>query len=153
MVTYLRKSVNKAIHRNKSFTLTYLNEKGETHTIKKEQDLYSLCLTLMNEKELQENDIVEEYSYDIDNSCKYAWDFNTKKALFNLINNLKKLEFTLVQVTYNKNQIYSIKNENINLKELENVKKQRDIYKKQIDIQKEIINIYQDNEENEEQEI
>lgn len=153
MVTYLRKSINDVIHRNKKFTLTYLNEKGETHTLKSEKDLFSLCMALMNEKQLLENEIIEQYSFDIDNACRYAWGFDTKKALFAIINELEHFDITLLQVTYNKNQIYSFKNENINLEELKNVKEQRDVYKKQVDVQKEIIKMYQENDEDENEEL
>lgn len=59
MVTYLRKSINNVIHRNKKFSLTYLNEKGETRTLKSQKDLFSLCMALMNESELIENGIIE----------------------------------------------------------------------------------------------
>lgn len=153
MVTYLRKSINNVIHRSKKFRLTYLNEKGETRTLKNEKDLFSLCMALMNESELIEKGIIEQYTFDIDNSCKYVWGFDTKKALFTIINSLEHLDITLIQVTYNKNQIYSVRNENLKLEELENVKKQRDVYKKQVDIQKKIIEIYQDSEDDEELEI
>ena len=125
MVTYLRKSINNVIHRNKKFSLTYLNEKGETRTLRNQKDLFSLCMALMNESELIENEIIEQYTFDI----------------------------TLIQATYNKNQIYSFKNENLKLEELENVKQQRDVYKKQVDVQKKIIEIYQDSEDDEELEI
>ena len=141
MVTYLRKSINNVIHRNKKFSLTYLNEKGDTRTLKSQKDL------------LIENEIIEQYTFDIDNACRYAWGFDTKKALFTIINNLKYLDITLIQATYNKNQIYSFKNENLKLEELENVKQQRDVYKKQVDVQKKIIEIYQDSEDDEELEI
>ncbi len=153
MVTYLRKSINNVIHRNKKFSLTYLNEKGETRTLRNQKDLFSLCMALMNESELIENEIIEQYTFDIDNACRYAWGFDTKKALFTIINNLKYLDITLIQATYNKNQIYSFKNENLKLEELENVKQQRDVYKKQVDVQKKIIEIYQDSEDDEELEI
>lgn len=151
MVTYLRKSINDVIHKNKKFTLTYLNEKGETKTIKTKNDLFSLCMSLMNESELIDNEIIEQYSIDIDNACRYAWGFDTKKALFTIINNLEYFDITLIQATYDKNQIYSFKNENLKLAELENVKMQRDIYKKQVDVQKEIIKIYQDNDNEDEE--
>ena len=153
MVTYLRKSINNVIHRNKKFSLTYLNEKGEARTLRNQKDLFSLCMALMNESELIENEIIEQYTFDIDNACRYAWGFDTKKALFTIINNLKYLDITLIQATYNKNQIYSFKNENLKLEELENVKQQRDVYKKQVDVQKKIIEIYQDSEDDEELEI
>ena len=153
MVTYLRKSINNVIHRYKKFSLTYLNEKGETRTLRNQKDLFSLCMALMNESELIENEIIEQYTFDIDNACRYAWGFDTKKALFTIINNLKYLDITLIQATYNKNQIYSFKNENLKLEELENVKQQRDVYKKQVDVQKKIIEIYQDSEDDEELEI
>lgn len=153
MVTYLRKSINNVIHRNKKFSLTYLNEKGETKTLRNQKDLFSLCMALMSESELIENEIIEQYTFDIDNACRYAWGFDTKKALFTIINNLEHLDITLIQATYNKNQIYSFKNENLKLEELENVKQQRDVYKKQVDVQKKIIEIYQDSEDDEELEI
>ncbi len=153
MVTYLRKSINNVIHRNKKFSLTYLNEKGDTRTLKSQKDLFSLCMAVMNESELIENGIIEQYSFDIDNACRYAWGFDTKKALFTIINNLEHLDITVIQATYNKNQIYSFKNENLKLEELENVKQQRDVYKKQVDVQKKIIEIYQDSEDDEELEI
>ena len=153
MVTYLRKSINNVIHRNKKFSLTYLNEKGDTRTLKSLKDLFGLCMAVMNESELIENGIIEQYSFDIDNACRYAWGFDTKKALFTIINNLEHLDITVIQATYNKNQIYSFKNENLKLEELENVKQQRDVYKKQVDVQKKIIEIYQDSEDDEELEI
>ncbi len=153
MVTYLRKSINNIIHKNKKFTLTYMNEKGETRTLKSEKQLFSLCVALMKDSTLLENNIVEQYTFDIDNACRYAWGFDVKNALFTIINNISQFDITLVQVTYDKQQIYSLKDENLKLKELENVKQQRDVYKKQVDVQKEIIKIYQENDEDEELEV
>ena len=153
MVTYLRKSINNIIHKNKKFTLTYMNEKGETRTLKSEKQLFSLCVALMKDSTLLENNILEQYTFDIDNACRYAWGFDVKNALFTIINNISQFDITLVQVTYDKQQIYSLKDENLKLKELENVKQQRDVYKKQVDVQKEIIKIYQENDEDEELEV
>lgn len=154
MVTYLRKSLNKIIHNNKNYTLTYFNEKGEEKTLKKEKDLYELCLTIMNEQEMIDREIISTYSIDIDNACKYVWDFNSKKALLNIINERENLGITIIQATNNKEQFYSINNENIKKQELENVKKQRDVYKQQVDVQKEIIRIMsEEDNENEEMEI
>lgn len=149
MVTYLGKNLNDIIHRNKKFTLTYLNAKGKNRTIKTQKDLFSFCSSLMSEKCLMENGLVERYSIDIDSSCRYAWGFNVKKALFFVINNAEQFGITLVQATYNKTQIYSIKNENLKLEELDNIKMQRDVYKKQVEIQKGIIKLYQDDEDEE----
>lgn len=154
MVTYLRKSLNKIIHNNKNYTLTYFNEKGEERKLKKEKELYELCLCNMNEQEMIEKGIISQYSIDIDNACKYVWDFNIKKALLEIINERKKLGITIIQATYNKEQFYSINNENIKRQELENIKKQRDVYKQQVDVQKEIIRIMnEENSENEDMEI
>jgi len=147
MVTYLRKGINDVIHKNKKYTLTYLNENGENKVLKTEKELLQLCMALMSEEELLKNEIVERYSFDIDNACRYVWGFNTKKALFAIINSVENFGITILQATYNKQQIYSYMNENIRLEEFENVKKQRDVYKQQVDIQKEIIKIYQEDDE------
>lgn len=153
MVTYLRKGINDVIHKNKKFTLTYLNENGENKVLKNEKELLQLCMALMSEQELLKNEIVERYSFDIDNACRYVWGFNTKKALFAIINSVEHFGITILQATYDKQQIYSYMNENIKLEEFENVKKQRDVYKKQVDIQKEIIKIYQEDDEEEDLEV
>ena len=153
MVTYLRKGINDVIHKNKQFTLTYLNENGENKVLKTEKELLQLCMALMSEKELLKNEIVERYSFDIDNVCRYVWGFNTKKALFAIINSVEHFGITILQATYDKQQIYSYMNENIKLEEFENVKKQRDVYKQQVDIQKEIIKIYQEDDEEEDLEV
>lgn len=153
MVTYLRKGINNVINKNKKFTLTYLNENGENKVLKTEKELLQLCMALMNEQELLKNEIVERYSFDIDNACRYVWGFNTKKALFAIINSVEHFGITILQATYDKQQIYSYMNENIKLEELENVKKQRDVYKQQVDIQKEIIKIYQEDDEEEDLEV
>lgn len=149
METYLRNSISN--FKNKQFTLNYLNNKGETKNLKNKKDLFKLCIALMDESELIENGIIEQFTYDIDNSCRYAWGFNIKQALFTLINNIKDYDITLIQATYNKEQIYSINNEKLDMQELKNVKQQRDVYKKQVDVQKEIIKIYENQDEDDEE--
>lgn len=153
METYLRKSLNKIIHQNKKFTLTYLNPEGDTRKLRTQNDLFRLCIALMDDNELIENGIIGQFTYDIDNSCRYAWGFDTKKAIFTIINNIDKYDITLLQATYDKDQVYSFNNEKLKLKELNNIKEQRDVYKKQVDVQKEIIKLYEnENEDDEEDE-
>lgn len=151
METYLRKSLNKIIHQNKKFTLTYLNPEGDTRKLKTQNDLFRLCIALMDDNELIENGIIEQFTYDIDNSCRYAWGFDTKKAIFTIINNIDKYDITLLQATYDKDQVYSFNNEKLKLKELNNIKEQRDVYKKQVDVQKEIIKLYENESEDDEE--
>lgn len=151
METYLRKSLNKIIHQNKKFTLTYLNPEGDTKKLRTQNDLFRLCIALMDDNELIENGIIEQFTYDIDNSCRYAWGFDTKKAIFTIINNIDKYDITLLQATYDKDQVYSFNNEKLKLKELNNIKEQRDVYKKQVDVQKEIIKLYENESEDDEE--
>lgn len=153
METYLRKSLNKLVHQNKKFTLNYLNPEGQNRILKTQNDLFRLCIALMDDNELIENGIIEQYTYDIDNSCRYAWGFDTKKALFTIINNIDKYDITLIQATYNKEQIYSFNNEKLKLKELNNIREQRDVYKKQVDVQKEIIKLYENEDDEEDEEL
>lgn len=151
METYLRKSLNKIIHQNNKFTLTYLNPEGDTKKLRTQNDLFRLCIALMDDNELIENGIIEQFTYDIDNSCRYAWGFDTKKAIFTIINNIDKYDITLLQATYDKDQVYSFNNEKLKLKELNNIKEQRDVYKKQVDVQKEIIKLYENESEDDEE--
>lgn len=147
MVTYLKKNLDKAlIHRNKPYTITYLNKDGEYKTIKKEKDLYKLCTCLMDDTSLIENGIISTFTYDIDNACRYAWGFDTQSALYYILKNIGNLNSTIVQVTYAGNQMYSLKNNVINEKELQNLKMQVEAYREQVSIQKQIIKIYEDSE-------
>ena len=107
----------------------------------------------MSDEELIENNIIEQFTYDIDNSCRYAWGFDTKQALFTIINNIDKYDITLIQATYDKEQIYSINNEKLKLKELNNIREQRDVYKRQVDVQKEIIKLYENEDDEEDEEL
>lgn len=150
MVTYLKKNLDKlVVHRNKPYTITYLNQDGEYKTIKREKDLYKLCTCLMDDTSLIENGIISTFTYDIDNACRYAWGFDTKSAVYYILKNINELNNTIVQVTYAGKQMYSLKNNIINEKELENLRKQVETYKVQIDIQKEIIKIYEEEEKQE----
>ena len=149
MVTYLKKNLYKAvINRNKPYSITYLDKNGECKNIKKEKDLYKLCTCMMDDTALIENNIISTFTYDIDNACRYAWGFDTKSAIYFVLNHLKELNSTIVQVTYAGKQMYSLKNNVINEKELQNLKMQIEAYKEQVNIQKEIIKIYE--EENQE---
>lgn len=145
MVTYLKKNLDKlVIHRNKPYTITYLNKNGECQTIKKEKDLYKLCTCIMDDTALIENGIINTFTYDIDNCCRYAWGFDTKSAIYYILKNIKDLDKTIVQVNYAGKQMYSLKNNVINEKELEVLRKQIEVYREQIDVQKEIIKIYEE---------
>ncbi len=148
LVTYLRKNLDKAIiHRNKPYTITYLNQEGQYKTIKKENDLYKLCTCIMDDTSLIENNIITTFTYDIDNCCRYAWGFDTKSAIYYILNNIQNLNNTIVQVTYAGKQMYSLKNNVINEKELQNLKMQVQAYKEQVNIQKEIIKIYEEEQQ------
>ena len=149
MVTYLRKNLDKVIHRNKPYSLTYLGKNGECETIKKEKDLFRLCSCLMEDTELIENGIISTFTYDIDNCCRYAWGFDTKSAIYYLLNNIQEFGSTVVQINYAGKCMYSLKNNLINQKEINNLRLQVEAYKEQVKVQKQIIQIYE-GEENQE---
>lgn len=149
MVTYLKKNLNKVIHRNKPYSLTYLGKNGDCKTIKKEKDLYKLCSYLMDDTSLIEEGIISTFTYDVDNCCRYAWGFDTKSAIYYLLNNIEEFNNTVVQINYAGKCMYSLKNNIVNQKEIDNLRLQVQAYREQVNIQKQIIKIYE-GEENQE---
>ena len=116
----------------------FLNQKFETYykLDKKEIDLYKICNQLYETKNLIDKGIIASSKYDYDECCSYVYGFNTRKAIDLIKKHIQDLGVTIIQITLDKEQVYSVQN----LTEvLENAKEQ-------IKVRNELIKEYQEEE-------
>lgn len=137
-MVYIRKNLDNILHPNEAYTLTYLDNKGRLVKTTKEIDLYKICSQLYETKQLIEKGIIASRKYDYDECCSYVYGFNTRNAIELVKKHIQDLSVTIIQITLDKEQVYSVQN----LTEvLENAKEQ-------IKVRNELIKEYQQEEEN-----
>ena len=107
---YIRKNLDNILHPNEAYTLTYLDNKGRLVKTTKEIDLYKICNQLYETKELIEKGIIASTKYDYDDCCSYVYGFNTKKAIELVKKHIQDLSVTIIQITLDKEQVYSVQN-------------------------------------------
>lgn len=135
---YIRKNLENILHPNEPYSMTYLDNKGRLVKTTKEIDLFKICNQLFETKELIEKGIIDSSKYDCDECCSYVYGFNTKKAIALIKEHIQDITVTIIQITLDKEQIYSVQN----LTEvLENAKQE-------ISIKNELIKEYQEEEKN-----
>ena len=101
----------------------------------KEIDLYKICNQLYETKDLIDKGIIASTKYDYDECCSYVYGFNTRKAIELIQKHIQELNVTIIQITLDKEQIYSVQNLLKNAKE-------------QIKVRNELIKEYQEDERN-----
>ena len=135
---YIRKNLDNILHPNEAYTLTYLDNKGRLVKTTKEIDLYKICNQLYETKDLIEKGIIASTKYDYDDCCSYVYGFNTKKAIELVKEHIQDLSVTIIQITLDKEQVYSVQNLTEVLKNA----------KEQIKVRNELIKEYQEEEKN-----
>lgn len=135
---YIRKNLDNILHPNEAYTLTYLDNKGRLVKTTKEIDLYKICNQLYETKQLIEKGIIASSKYDYDECCSYVYGFNTRKAIELVKKHIQDLSVTIIQITLDKEQIYSVQNLTDVLKNV----------KQEISIKNELIKEYQEEEKN-----
>ena len=114
---YIRKNLDNILHPNEAYTLIYLDNKGRLVKTTKEIDLYKICNQLYETKDLIDKGIIASTKYDYDECCSYVYGFNTKKAIELIQKHIQELNVTIIQITLDKEQIYSVQNLLKNAKE------------------------------------
>lgn len=132
---YIRKNLDNILHPNEAYTLIYLDNKGRLVKTIKEIDLYKICNQLYETKDLIDKGIIASTKYDYDECCSYVYGFNTRKAIELIQKHIQELNVTIIQITLDKEQIYSVQNLLKNAKE-------------QIKVRNELIKEYQEDERN-----
>lgn len=135
---YIRKNLENMLHPNEPYSMTYLDNKGRLIKTTKEIDLFKICNQLFETKELIEKGIIASSKYDYDECCSYVYGFNTKKAIELIKEHIQDITVTIIQITLDKEQIYSVQNLTEVLKNI----------KQEISIKNELIKEYQEEEKN-----
>lgn len=135
---YIRKNLENMLHPNEPYSMTYLDNKGKLIKTTKEIDLFKICNQLFGTKELIEKGIIASSKYDYDECCSYVYGFNTKKAIALIKKHIQDLTVTVIQITLDKEQIYSVQNLTEVLKNV----------RQEISIKNELIKEYQEEEKN-----
>lgn len=133
---YVRKNIDNILHPNEPYSLTYLDHKGRLIRITKEIDLFKICNQLYEIKDLINKGVIASSKYDYDECCSYVYGFKTRKAIELLTEHIQDLEITIIQITLDKEQVYSVQN----LTDILNNAK------KAIKLRNELIKEYQDEE-------
>lgn len=135
---YIRKNLENILHPNEPYTITYLDNKGRLIKTTKEIDLFKICNQLYSTKELIEKGIIASSKYDYDECCSYVYGFNTRKAIDLIKEHIQDLSVTVIQITLDKKQVYSVQNLTEILKNV----------KEEIKVRNELIKEYQEEEKN-----
>lgn len=135
---YIRKNLDNILHPNEAYTLTYLDNKGRLIKTTKEIDLFKICNQLYETKDLIEKGIIASTKYDYDECCSYVYGFKTRKAVELVKEHIQDLSVTIIQITLDKEQVYSVQNITEILKKA----------KEEIQVRNELIKEYQEEEKN-----
>ncbi|MBE5820122.1 MAG: hypothetical protein E7310_04860 [Clostridiales bacterium] len=107
---YIRKNLDNILHPNEPYTITYLDHKGRLVKTTNEIDLFKICNQLYGIKELIEKGIIASSKYDYDDCCTYVYGFNTRKAIELVKEHIQDLNVTIIQITLDKEQVFSVQN-------------------------------------------
>lgn len=135
---YIRKNLDNILHPNESYSLTYLDHKGRLVRVTKEIELFKICNQLYEIKDLIAKGIIASSKYDYDECCSYVYGFNTRRAVDLVKEHIQDLGITIIQITLDKQQVYTVQN----LTDVLNNAK------KAIKVRNELIKEYQDEEKN-----
>ena len=133
---YIRKNLDNILHPNESYTITYLDHKGRLIKTTNEIDLFKICNQLYGTKELIEKGVIASSEYDYNDCCSYVYGFKTRKAIELIKEHIQDLNVTIIQITLDKEQVYSVQT-------LTNIL--RDI-QEAINVRNELIKEYQEEE-------
>lgn len=137
-MVYIRNNLDNILHPNEAFSITYLDNKGRLIKTTKEIDLFKICNQLYETGELIDKGIIASSKYDYDECCSYVYGFKTRKAIELIKEHIQELGVTIIQITLDKEQVYSVQNLTDTL---ENAKRE-------IEVRNELIKEYQDEEKN-----